>query len=72
MKRPQPKSFGLKGQAPLEEAGAFSLDIDPEQPFTQQELHEALDALVFAYARIHRQRQYAKALGEWNYNNGGR
>lgn len=73
MKRPNPIKFGLLGtQAPLSPDGAYAMSADPDQPFTEAELDGALQTLILREAEAHRQREYARALDLWNYNNGGR
>ena len=72
MKRPTPRQFGLDSDHSPLGISAANLSVDPAQPFTEQELEGALNALIVREALAHRQREYSRALSEWDYNNGGR
>lgn len=73
MKRPKPRDYGLDSDHPiLSTARGVNLPMDPAQPYTQEELYAALDRLLFREALAVRQARYAKAVDEFNYNNGGR
>lgn len=73
MKRPTPRQYGLDSDyAPMTPSGAFGIGVDPVQPFTEQERLEALETLIISAALNHRQKQYANALADYEYNNGGR
>ena len=70
MKKPKPRDYGLDSDHFTVYAG--NLDADPAQPFTQEELNEALDALLFERALKTRQAKYAAAVSEDEYRNSWR
>lgn len=73
MKRPTPKVFGLSGEhAPETPAGAYSHGLDPQQPLTDQELDESLQALIVREALRRRQELYELALENYDYLNSSR
>jgi hypothetical protein len=72
MKLPKPRDFGLDSDHAPAYGEEFNIPMDPTQPFTQQELHQALDAVVFREALRHRQEQYRHALAEIAYGRASR
>lgn len=73
MKAPKPRDYGLNSDhAPFPAHSMITFGVDPDQPFTQDELHAALTRIVEREALGERQRAYRRALDEYHYNNGGR
>jgi hypothetical protein len=67
-KGPKPRDFGLDSDHPTSLASYLS--IDPAQPFSQDELSQALQEIIEQRALDNRRNAFARAQQEYRYNNG--